>query len=320
MEISVDFAPMHRAERYTNGRAAEHLPKRDGVATFSPVARVGAVSRADFHAFYRGPRRPIVLADLTRAWPARERWSLDYLRRVAGTRCVPVYDSQPARGREHQHAASARMAIAAYVERLRAGERDLRIFFLRVVDEIPELTSDFDYPELGLPFVKKLSVLFMAGQGSRVQMHFDIDLADIVLCHFGGKKRVILFAPDQTPYLYRVPFSFSALFGVAPEAPDYERFPALKHARGEIAELEHGDALYIPPGYWHYVLYDEIGMSLSLRAVPRRPRDLLAALYNVAVVRTVDGVMRKFLGQRWNDRNEREAVRRTHAWLERDRR
>ena len=159
-------------------------------------------------------------------------------------------------------------------------------------------------------------MLFVGGRGSRVQMHFDIDRADVVLCHFGGPKRVILFAPDQTPYLYRVPFSFSALFDVAPDAPDYDRFPALARARGEIAELAHGDALYIPPGWWHFVVYDDVGMSISLRALPRRPRDLLAAFYNVAVLRTVDGVMRKVVGQRWNDRNERAAVRRTHARLE----
>jgi hypothetical protein len=207
------------------------------------------------------------------------------------------------------------MRVADFVERLRAGERDLRIFFLRVVAELPELTADFTYPDLGLRFFDKLSVLFVGGRGARVQMHFDIDRADILLCHFGGKKRVILFAPEQTRHLYRVPFSFSALHGVDPALPDYERFPALARARGEIAELRHGDALYIPPGYWHYVLYDEIGLSLSLRALPRRPRDLLAAFTNIVGLRTVDGLMRRVLGQRWNDRNERAAVRRTHERL-----
>ena len=281
----------------------------------TPVERVGSVSRRSFRDGYRSRRRPVVIGELTAPWPARARWSVDHLKRVAGHRTVPVYDSQPARGHDHQHAATAHLPIADYVDRLHAGERDLRIFFLRVPTQLPELLGDFSYPDLGLPFVESLSVLFVGGRGSRVQMHFDIDRADIVLCHFGGPKRVILFAPDQTPYLYRVPFSFSALFDVAPDAPDYDRFPALARARGEFAELGHGDALYIPPGWWHFVVYDDVGMSISLRAVPRRPRDLLAAFYNVAVLRTVDGAMRKLLGQRWNDRNERAAVHRTHARL-----
>ena len=127
---------------------------------------------------------------------------------------------------------------------------------------LPQLLPDFRFPDLGLEFMTRLPVLFVGGRGSRVQMHFDVDLAHVLLCHFGGKKRVMMFAPDQTPYLYRVPFSFSALFAVKPDAPDYDRYPALRHARGEIAELAHGDALYIPPGYWHYVVYDEVGFSL----------------------------------------------------------
>ncbi len=226
-----------------------------------------------------------------------------------------MYDSRPAYGRQHQHAAAARMTFAEYLDRLRAGESRLRIFFLRVAAELPELVSDFGYPDLGIRWIDRLSVLFAGGRGARVQMHFDVDHAEILLCHFGGRKRVILFGPDETPCLYRVPFSFSARFDLAPEAPDYARFPAFARARGEIAELEHGDALYIPPGWWHYVLYDDVGFSLSFRTLPGTTRDVVAALYNIVVLRTVDGLMRKVAGQRWNDRNERLAIERTHRRL-----
>ncbi len=282
--------------------------------TLRPVERVGAISTRSFLDCYRSPRRPVVLRAVTDSWPARSKWSVDYLQRVAGDREIPVY-AGPARGRRHQHAAMARMRLGEFVERLRAGENGLRIFFLRVADALPELLSDFGYPDLGVRFAKQLTVLFVGGRGARVQMHFDVDLAETVLCQFGGRKRVILFAPEETPHLYRVPFSFSAKFDLAPEAPDYEKFPALARAHGAIAELGHGDALYIPPGYWHYVLYDDAGLSLSLRALPRTPRDLVAAVYNIAVLRTVDGLMRRLLGQRWNDRNERLAVERADRRL-----
>jgi hypothetical protein len=281
----------------------------------SPVERVGAISKSSFLDHYRILHRPVVLEEFSASWPAREKWSLDYLKSVAGHRPIPLYDSRPARGRQHQHAAATNMPLGAYLELLRQGENGLRIFFIRVPNAVPELIPDFTYPDVGVRFVKKLSVLFMGGRGARVQMHFDIDHAGTFLCHFGGRKRVILFAPDQTPYLYRVPFSVSSLFDVSPDAPDYEKFPALALARGEVAELAHGDTLYVPPGYWHYVLYDEIAFSLSLRTLPSTPRDLLAALYNITVLRTVDGWMRRTLGQRWNDRNERLAVQRAHRRL-----
>ena len=284
--------------------------------TLSPVERLGTISKRAFFDEYRRPRRPVVLEELTASWPAREKWSVDYLKSVAGDREVPLCDgSRPARGRKLQHAAVARMPLRRYLERVEDGEDALRIFFVRVAAMLPELLPDFTYPDLGVRYVEQLSVLFAGGRNARVQMHYDVDYPDVFLCHFGGRKRVILFPPDQTPYLYRVPFSFSARFDLAPDAPDYAAFPALAHARGAIADLGHGDALYIPPGYWHYVRYDDIGFSLSLRTLPGTARDLAAALRNIVVVRTVDGMMRRVMGQRWNDWNERAAVRRVHRRL-----
>jgi hypothetical protein len=282
---------------------------------FTAIERVGAISEQAFVTAYKRRGCPVVLSELTASWPAREKWSVDYLKYVAGDRRVPLYDSRRARGRRHQHAAATRMPLGEYVDRLRAGENDLRIFFFNLLGKAPELRADFVYPDLGMRFAERLSVLFMGGKGARVQMHFDADLADIVLCHFGGKKRVIVFGPEETPYLYRVPFSFSALYDVRPDAPDFTRYPALRRARGGIAELRHGDALYIPPGHWHYVAYDEIGFSLSLRALPRRTRHIGALVYNIAVLRTCEAMMRKVFGRRWIDRNERVAVARTHRRL-----
>ena len=281
----------------------------------SRVPEVDQVDAATFQTEYKRPARPVIIRRLTESWPAREKWTVEHLKQRAGEVVVPLYDSQPSRDHKHQHAPAARMPLGEYMELLENGENDLRLFFFNFFNTIPDLTEDFQYPELGLKFFRKLPVLFMGGKGSRVQLHFDIDLADILLCHFGGPKRVMLFAPGQTPWLYRVPFSFSALFDARVDKPDYEKHPALRQVEGQVAELEHGDALYIPPGWWHFVEYRDIGFSMSLRAFPRTPRNLARMLYNLLVLRTVDGLMRKTVGQAWNDRNERRAVERTHRRL-----
>jgi hypothetical protein len=281
----------------------------------NPTDRVDQISKQDFLRQYKKPGKPVVIEDLTRDWPARVRWSAEYFQQIAGDKLVPLYDSQPSRDRKHQHAPAAEMPLRVYLQLLDAGENDLRMFFYNILAETPELRKDFAFPDLGLPLFKKLPVLFVGGRGARVQMHFDIDHADILLCHFGGKKRVLLFHPDQTPYLYKVPFSFSSLFDINYEQPDYERYPALQYAQGEIAELNHGDVLYIPPGYWHYIMYDEIGFSMSLRAFPRNPLNLYRMLRNLMFTRTIEGLMRRFVGQRWNDRNERLSIRRTQTYL-----
>lgn len=278
------------------------------------VARRPGLSTSTFMDEHVAANRPVVRPDVSAAWRAR-RWSTAYLSDVAGSRRVPVYDSQPARARQHQHAAAQTLPLAEYLARLEAGEKDLRMFFYNLLAHAPELADDFEWPDTGLALFKRLPVLFIGGRGARVQMHFDIDLADNLLCHFGGTKRVLLFAPDQSPWMYRVPYSFSSLFDVDFEHPDTDRYPGLARLDGQAATLQHGDVLYIPSGWWHYVLYDDIGFSISLRAFPRSASARAALLKNILVLRNLDALGRRVFGQAWNERNEARAVSRVQARL-----
>jgi len=281
----------------------------------SPVERVEYLNKDDFINNYKRVNKPVIIEKLTQNWPARKKWTMNYIKEIAGEKIVSLYDSKPSKDRKHQHAPAISMRLKSYIEMLDQGENDLRLFFYNIMAEAPQLAEDFTYPEIGLNFFKKLPVLFIGGKGAKVQMHFDIDLADIFLCHFGGKKRVMLFAPEQTRYMYQVPFSFSSLFDVDYDVPDYEKYPALKYLQGEVTELNHGDILYIPPGYWHYIVYEEISLSMALRAFPRTPVNLFKMMRNLIVTRTIEGLMRKIMGQAWNERNERLAVDRTHKRL-----
>ena len=279
------------------------------------VERVDNLGKEEFLANYKRAEKPVVIEKLTEAWPAREKWNIDYIKEVAGENIVPLYDSKPSKDNKHQHAPAIQIKLKKYFEMLEHGEKDLRLFFYNILSGAPELVKDFSYPDIGLPFFKKLPVLFAGGKGAKVQMHFDIDFADIFLCHFGGTKRVLLISPEQTRFMYQVPFSFSSLFDVDFDNLDYEKYPALKFLQAEVAYLEHGDVLYIPPGYWHYIVYEDIGFSMSLRAFPRDTKNFLKMLKNIFFVRTVEGLMRKFVGQPWNDRNERLAVLNTSRHL-----
>ena len=272
------------------------------------VERIDNLTKKEFIENYKRNSKPVVVEQLTADWPARKKWTIDYIKEVAGNNVVPLYDSKPSTDNKHQHAPEIKMKLKDYLEMLEHGENDLRLFFYNILAGAPELIKDFSYPEIGLRFFKRLPVLFAGGKGAKVQMHFDIDMADIFLCHFGGKKKVLLISPEQTRYMYHVPFSFSSLFDVNFDEPDYDKYPALANLEAEVVELKHGDALYIPPGYWHYIVYEEIGFSMSLRAFPGISMNLLKMLRNIFIIRTAEGIMRKIIGQPWNERNERLAV------------
>lgn len=278
----------------------------------SKVDVVGDIDAAEFLSKYKKSETPVVMQNFTKDWPAREKWSLEYFEELGGDKEVKLYDSKPSTDKKLQHAAEKIIPLREYFNLLRNGEKDLRMFFFQILKEIPELKNDFSFPEIGLKFFKDLPVMFLAGKDAKAQMHYDIDNADIVLCHFGAKKKLRMFSPQQTPYMYHVPFSYSAYYEVDFMNPDYDKYPALKHLEGLEVTLNHGDALYIPPGWWHIVEYEGISYSLALRAFPRTPKNLFKMINNLVFIRTAEGIMRKLFGQKWNDRNAKMAIMNTN--------
>ncbi|MFT3896749.1 MAG: cupin-like domain-containing protein [Thermomonas sp.] len=103
------------------------------------------------------------------------------------------------------------------------------------------------------------SVLPRLWVGNRVTTpaHFDAshNLA-VVAC---GKRRFTLFPTEQVANLYIGPLDFAptgaAITMARPDAPDFERHPRLRDAleHAFVAELDPGDALYLPPLWWHQV-------------------------------------------------------------------
>lgn len=280
------------------------------------IERVKTITKKDFYENYVQKQRPVVVEQLTNEWPAYEKWKLEYIKEIAGDRTVPLYDDRPVSYKDGFNQAHATMKMSDYIDLLQTKPTNFRIFLYNLMKEVPSLKNDFHWPDLGLRLVKQLPMLFFGGENSRVFMHFDIDYSNILHFHFHGKKRCVLFAPDQTPFLYKVPHALISREDIDFDNPDFKKFPALKKAQGWVCELNHGDMLYMPEGYWHYMKYITPGFSMSLRSLPRRVSNLSKAVYNIAIMRHFDNIMRKWKGQEWIDYKNNEAIRRTHKQIE----
>ncbi|HEY0956834.1 MAG TPA: cupin-like domain-containing protein [Roseateles sp.] len=98
---------------------------------------------------------------------------------------------------------------------------------------------------------------FWLGNALTVPVHHDhpYNLA----CVVAGRRRFTLFAPDQVGNLYIGPLehtpSGAPISVVHPKAPDYARYPRYRDALASavVAEMEPGDALFIPPLWFHQV-------------------------------------------------------------------
>ena len=279
------------------------------------VPRVSTLSKEAFLRDYYRPQKPVVIEKAIEGWPAYSKWSLEYMREIAGDKMVPLYDDRPVDYRDGFNEPHAKMRMSEYIDLLKREPTRYRIFLWNILKEVPQLQEDFDFPDFGLPLLKGLPMLFFGGEDSFTFMHYDIDLANIFHFHFEGKKECILFNQSENKYLYKVPHSLITHEAINFADPDFEKWPALRHARGYRAVLNHGEVLYMPEGYWHYMRYLTPGFSMSLRALARNPANLSRAVYNIFIMRHFDNLMRRMKGQEWIDWKNQQAIERTNRVL-----
>ncbi|UOY04706.1 cupin-like domain-containing protein [Muricauda sp. SCSIO 64092] len=276
------------------------------------IPRVKTLTKEVFLRDYFRPQKPVVIENCIEDWPAFEKWDLEYMKKIAGDKEVPLYDDRPVKHDEGFNEPHAKMKMADYIDLLKSEPTKYRIFLWNVLKEVPILQEDFTYPNFGIRLMKGLPMLFFGGRNSHTFMHYDIDLANIFHFHFAGKKQCILFSQSESKHLYKIPHSLITREDIDFDAPDFEQWPALKNAKGHIARLQHGNVLYIPEGYWHHMKYITPGFSMSLRAVARKPKNFLRAVYNIFFMRYYDNFMRRRKGQEWIDWKNEEAVKRTN--------
>lgn len=111
-------------------------------------------------------------------------------------------------------------------------------------------------PDPGYP-IEDVRASIWIGNRTTACCHYDA--SDNLACCAVGKRRFTLFPPDQIANLYPGPLTPTpggqVLSMVDFDKPDFERYPKFAEAveHGQVADLEPGDALYLPSMWWHQV-------------------------------------------------------------------
>ncbi len=279
------------------------------------IPRVKTITKADFLKHYFKPQKPVVIECFIDDWPAFTKWDLEYMKTIGGDLTIPLYDDRPVNFKDGFNEPHTEMKLGEYIDLLKSEPTKYRIFLWNALKEIPELQNDFTFPDFGLRLMKGIPMLFFGGRDSHTFMHYDIDLANIFHFHFEGTKQVILFDQKQNDYLYKIPHALITREDIDFNNPDFEKWPMLKKAKGYKTELKHGEVLYMPEGYWHYMRYITPGFSMSLRAIARNPKNFSKAVYNLLIMRNYDTLMRRLKGQKWIDWKNEQAIIKTHKAL-----
>ncbi len=271
-----------------------------------PVDVVSTIDPKIFKEKYYNINKPLVIKDLAKDWVAYKKWDWDYFKTIVGSQKVGLYNNIKSDAYTPINTADDYKTFGEYVDIIRKGPAEWRIFLFNIFEHAPQIINDFEWPEnLMKGFVKKYPMLFTGGAGSITHMHFDIDLSHILHTQFGGKKRVLLFPHAEQHKLYRKPFEvlsladFSNYYDAEKSKLDEAVFPATQLANGYEVILDHGDTLFMPAGYWHHMEYLDSGFAMSLRAMQPSLTGKLSGVWNLFGMRSIDTIMKKTLPKPW---------------------
>ena len=227
-------------------------------------------SLEDFKNNHMDKEEPVVLEGAIDYWPAfgERKWSLNYIKAVAGCRTVPIeLGSKYTDDSWSQKLLTIQEFVENYIENKNA---DTPVGYLaqhQLFDQIPELQKDISVPtycSLTSDESDEEDVdinAWFGPQGTVSPLHHDPKhnlLAQVV-----GTKYIKLYSQDQTEYLYPHEGLLSNTSLVDVENVDLQKFPKFEKARSLECILGPGDLLYIPPKCWHYVRSLEISFSVS---------------------------------------------------------
>jgi hypothetical protein len=136
----------------------------------------------------------------------------------------------------------------------------------------PALDGTYLYPSVFPREAFNAPRWWVGPKGAGLKLHRD--LVDNFLYQVKGAKRIDLYAPSESRWLYPAAIGGNPLYEpsrVDPEQVDAERFPDFARARHLTVHLAAGEMLYLPAGWWHRVVNKDVSWSLNFFAVNRLP-------------------------------------------------
>lgn len=236
---------------------------------------VHRVRREVFESEYLGRETPVIVTDALYDWKAINTWSPEYLasvlkhkRAIVAVSKEDKFNCDPSGqvGRQASHFRHETLDFITIVSRiLKSDSTSERYYVMQtsIPDEFPELLRDIKIPTwVGS---NKTAINLWFGTANNVTpLHHDS--TNNFFAQIYGRKRITLFDPSQTEWLYPYPVhvAMNHISFVDIENPDLMRYPEYRKAQPMECLLGPGELLYIPAYWWHHVRSVDVSISVNI--------------------------------------------------------
>lgn len=164
---------------------------------------VNTIGHEDFKTRYLLPQKPLLIKGLAKKFPAGEKWTPEYIQNVCGDVEVDVFDNANPNPASAFTKPDLKMTFREYAGTLFRDEPStLRMFLFNMFKAKPELRKDFPCPDFFNGILGRMGFMFFGAKGIKVRIHQDMDMSNVLLTQFYGRKKVEIIQFIQTGLYY----------------------------------------------------------------------------------------------------------------------
>jgi len=231
---------------------------------YPEVDRQTNLSLREFRREYLYPGKPLVITGAIDGWRARSAWTLDYFRSRYGDTSITVHRLD---GVHYRPDGTETMHLCSFIDAIETNDFETYPRYVRddwrLFATHQELLRDYEVPKYFFdwfvflpPFMRLIYPrIFIGPKGALTPLHMDIWRTHAWLAQLVGRKRWVLFPPDQEKLLYG--------YSVQPRKPDLKKFPLFANARPVECTIGPGDLIFVPSGWAHEVTSLDATVSIT---------------------------------------------------------
>jgi ribosomal protein L16 Arg81 hydroxylase len=230
------------------------------------IERRRGLSGNEFLEEYYAANRPVILCDLMSLWRAPKKWTPEYLKAAYGHEMVEIMAAREINPEYETDADSHRKNVrfSEFIDMV-AGAGDTNDYYLTARNRLfsrPGTEALLKDIEVFTEYLRDASAektfLWYGPKGTITPLHHD--LMNIFMAQVQGRKHIKLIPANQVDFVYN---HFAVYSQVDIGNPDYFRFPKFRRATIIDLELEPGEVLFLPVGWWHWVKALDVSITVT---------------------------------------------------------